>query len=78
MATYNIHEAKTHFSKLIAKVEKGEEVIIAKAGKVVAKLVPAEAQRPKIRFGSLQGQAVIPDDFDETDPEIEALFYGSD
>ena len=78
MATYNIHEAKTHFSKLIEKVEGGEEVIIAKAGKVVAKLVPAEAARPQVRFGTLKGQIVVSDDFDETDPEIEALFYGSD
>ena len=41
---FNVHEAKTHFSKLLAKVEAGEEVVIARAGKPVAKLVPIEGK----------------------------------
>ena len=73
----NIHEAKTHFSKLLERVALGEEVIIAKAGKPVAKLVAV--QQPKTRvFGSAKGEFVVPDDFNESDPEIEKLFYESD
>jgi prevent-host-death family protein len=74
----NIHEAKTHFSRLLERVALGEEVVIAKAGTPVAKLVPFEA-RPKTRiFGSAKGEFTVPDDFNEPDPEIEALFYGED
>lgn len=76
MAVYNIHDAKTHFSKLIEQVEKGEQVVIARSGKVVAKLVPAKRAVPGIRLGTLAGEATIPADFDATDPDIEALFHG--
>lgn len=76
MTTYNVHEAKTHFSKLIEKAAAGEEVVIAKAGKVMARLVPAHADRPRIRFGSLEGKATIPEDFDDPDTEIEDMFNG--
>lgn len=52
----NIHEAKTNFSKLVRKVESGEEVLIARGGKPVMKLVPLTSQEPKPRdFRSLQG-----------------------
>ncbi len=71
----NIHEAKTHLSKLLERVALGEEVIIAKAGTPVAKLVPFDNQA-KIRiFGSAKGEFTVPDDFNEADSEIEALFY---
>ena len=71
----NIHEAKTHLSKLLERVAVGEEVIIAKAGTPVAKLVPFD-QQPKNRvFGSAKGEFIVPDDFNEPNPEIEALFY---
>jgi prevent-host-death family protein len=71
----NIHEAKTHFSRLLERVALGEEVIIAKAGTPVAKLVPFD-QEPKTRiFGSAKGEFTVPDNFNESDPEIEALFY---
>jgi prevent-host-death family protein len=71
----NIHEAKTHLSKLLERVAVGEEVIIAKAGTPVAKLVPL-AQQPQTRiFGSAKGEFTVPDDFNDPDPEIEALFY---
>jgi prevent-host-death family protein len=74
----NIHEAKTHLSKLLERVAVGEEVVIAKAGKPVAKLVPFDEQ-PKGRiFGSAKGEFTVPDDFNEPDPEIEALFYEGD
>lgn len=71
----NIHEAKTHLSKLLERVALGEEVIIAKAGTPVAKLIPFD-DAPKTRiFGSAKGEFVVPDDFDEADAEIEAMFY---
>jgi prevent-host-death family protein len=73
----NIHEAKTHFSKLLERVALGEEVIIAKAGKPVAKLVAVNQPKTRI-FGSAKGEFVVPDDFNEPDPEIEKLFYESD
>lgn len=72
----NIHEAKTHLSKLLERVSLGEEVIIAKAGKPVAKLVPILAERPRFRLGSAKGEFVVPDDFNDPLPkEIEDLFY---
>jgi len=80
--TVNVHEAKTHFSKLLARVEKGERITVARGGKPVAKLVPAEATRPG---------ALPPDDpllnldefgFDGAggkigNQEIDRLVYGS-
>lgn len=71
----NIHEAKTHLSKLLERVALGEEVIIAKAGTPVAKLVPFDDQPQTRVFGSARGEFTVPDDFDEADAEIEALFY---
>jgi prevent-host-death family protein len=72
----NVHEAKTHLSKLLERVAVGEEVIIAKAGKPVAKLVPIESERPRFKLGSAKGEFVVPDDFNEPLPkEIEDLFY---
>jgi prevent-host-death family protein len=71
----NIHEAKTHFSRLLERVALGEEVVIAKAGTPVAKLVPLK-QAPKKRvFGSAKGDFTVPDDFNDPDPDIEDLFY---
>ena len=72
----NIHEAKTHLSKLLEKVALGEEVIIAKAGKPIAKLVALDDQ-PKKRFlGSAKGEFTVPDDFNDPLPkEIEDLFW---
>jgi prevent-host-death family protein len=75
MMEVNIHEAKTHLSKLLERVALGEEVIIAKAGAPVAKLVPFNPQ-PKIRvFGSARGEFTVPDDFNQSDSEIEDLFF---
>ena len=59
----NIHEAKTRLSQLIEQVEAGGEVVIARAGSPVARLVAIEGQRPRRVLGALAGQAVIPDDF---------------
>lgn len=73
--TVNIFEAKTNLSKLIARVEQGEEVIIARAGKPVARLMKAEPKKRKIRFGGLKGKIWIADDFDAPlPPEILAEF----
>jgi len=73
----NVHAAKTHFSKLLAKVANGEEVVIANAGKPVAKLVPYETEHQNKRpLGLYRGQIRIAADFDAPDPEIEKLFYG--
>ena len=72
----NIHEAKTHLSKLLERVALGEEVVIAKAGKPVAKLVPLNAKPKKRILGGAKGEFVVPDDFNDPLPkEIEDLFY---
>jgi prevent-host-death family protein len=72
----NVHEAKTHLSKLLERVAVGEEVIIAKAGKPVAKLVAIPSERPRFKLGSATGEFVVPDDFNEPLPkDIEDLFY---
>ncbi len=72
----NIHEAKTHLSKLLERVALGEEVIIAKAGKPVAKLVAIESAPKQRILGTAKGEFVVPDDFNDPLPkEIEDLFY---
>ena len=72
----NIHEAKTNLSRLLAQVARGDEVVIAKAGKPIAKLVPFHEERPKRVPGGWEG-LVIPDDFDDDLPEeIAAAFRG--
>jgi prevent-host-death family protein len=72
----NIHEAKTHLSRLLERVTMGEEVIIAKAGKPVAKLVRLGARPKKRVLGSAKGEFTVPDDFNDPLPkEIEDLFW---
>jgi prevent-host-death family protein len=72
----NIHHAKTHFSKLLERVALGEEIVIAKAGTPVAKLVPVPVERPRFKLGSAKGEFVVPDDFNDPLPkEIEDLFW---
>lgn len=68
MRTVNMHEAKTHFSKLVDSVIHGNEVTIAMAGKPVAKLVPIE-KKPKRRLGVLKGKIKISKDFYEPLPQ---------
>ena len=76
MQVTNIHEAKTHFSKLVERVAAGEEIVIGRAGKPVARLVPYKVPRsPKRKPGSWKGKLWISPDFDKVDKEIEALFY---
>jgi prevent-host-death family protein len=69
METFNIHDAKTHFSKLVDAVMQGEEIVIAKAGKPAVKLVPIRPQKPVLRFGVLKGKIKIADDFDAPLPQ---------
>jgi prevent-host-death family protein len=77
--TINIHEAKTHLSRLVEKAAKGEPFIIAKAGKPMVKVVPLEEEKPKRRIGFMKGQFTVPDDFKEMGrAEIEAMFYGEE
>ena len=79
MKAVNIHEAKTNFSKLLAKVERGQEVVISRAGKPVARLVPHTAKSRSPVFGSDRGKFVVPDDFDAPLPdEVLASFEGAD
>ena len=69
MEQVNIHEAKTHLSRLLRKVAAGEEVVISRAGKPVARLVPlAEPQRPR-ELGRDRGKIWIADDFDAPLPD---------
>ena len=69
MKTVNIHAAKTHLSRLIDDVERGEEVVIARAGKPVARLVPLAARPRERHLGLLEGRIHIADDFDAPLPE---------
>lgn len=64
MGMVNIHDAKTHFSKLVDAVMQGEEILIAKAGKPAAKLVPVLPRKPELRLGVLKGKIKIVEDFD--------------
>lgn len=73
MATVNIHEAKTHLSRLLERVEAGESITIARAGKPVADLVPHT--RVDITYGTLAGRIDYdPDHFDDADPSVNQLF----
>jgi prevent-host-death family protein len=71
----NIHEAKTNLSRLLKRAM-GEEVIIAKAGKPVAKLVPLGGRPKNHLLGSAKGEFTVPSDFNDPRPkEIEDLFW---
>jgi prevent-host-death family protein len=70
----NISEAKAHLSSLIEKVKTGQEIIIGKAGKPVAKLVPYERNQETRRPGALRGKIKIAKDFDELPDEIAEAF----
>jgi prevent-host-death family protein len=77
MKSVNMHEAKTHLSRLVEQAAKGEPFIIAKAGKPLVKVVPLDAPEPKHqrRLGFMTGK--VPDDFDRMgEEEIARLFYG--
>lgn len=69
MVMINIHDAKTHFSKLVGAAMHGEEIIIAKAGKPAAMLAPIHTNLPKRKFGLLKNKIYIANDFDATLPD---------
>ncbi|HEV2991832.1 MAG TPA: type II toxin-antitoxin system prevent-host-death family antitoxin [Candidatus Angelobacter sp.] len=79
MKTINIHQAKTHLSKLVEEASKGESFVIAKAGKPVAKVTALNAPigAQVRRLGFMAGQISVPDDFDTMgSKEIEKMFGG--
>ncbi|MCK5799380.1 MAG: type II toxin-antitoxin system Phd/YefM family antitoxin [Deltaproteobacteria bacterium] len=75
MSQYNVHEAKTHLSRLLERAAGGEEIVIARAGKPLAMLVP---WRPRVerRLGLFAGQISIAEDFDELPHSMQAAFEG--
>lgn len=77
METINIHEAKTHLSRIIERVANGESVIIGKAGKPVAVLSPYVAAKSRRKAGSMKGKIRIADDFDDADAMIANPFEGA-
>jgi prevent-host-death family protein len=77
MGVINIHAAKTQLSRLLDAAAAGEEVIIARAGKPVARLVPISGAKQPRRLGTLAGKLHVPDDFDDPLPDdIIAPFEG--
>jgi prevent-host-death family protein len=81
MRTVNIHEAKTHLSRLVDQAAKGEPFVIARAGKPLVKVVALDAppEKPVRRLGFMKGQISVPDDFDRMfEDEIARMFYGDD
>ena len=76
MRIVNMHEAKSQLSKLVEQVLAGEEIIIAKAGKPIAKIIPYKPKPEPRKLGGYENEIYIPPDFDETDEEIVKLFEG--
>jgi prevent-host-death family protein len=77
MPVVNVHAAKSQLSRLLDAATAGEEVIIAKAGKPVARLVPIETKKERRKLGSLAGKLHVPDNFDDPLPDdILADFEG--
>ena len=75
MVTVNIHEAKTQLSKLVDRAVKGEAFVIAKAGKPLVKVSALDAPAAPRRVGFMEGEILVPDDFDRMgEEEIAALF----
>lgn len=77
----NMHAAKTHLSRLVERVESGEEIVIDRAGKPVAKLVPVAPEEPgKRKLGGWEGKFKMPSDeeWEQMDREIEQLFEESE
>jgi prevent-host-death family protein len=72
----NIHEAKTNFSRLVERAEHGEEILIGRSGKPVARLVPYHESRAPRTPGGWEGRVIIAPDFDELPPDLDAAFRG--
>jgi prevent-host-death family protein len=69
MVEVNVHEAKTHLSRLLRRVAAGEEILISRAGRPVARLVPVRDRKPR-RLGLDRGLFEVPDDFDAPLPDL--------
>lgn len=78
MDTINMHAAKTHLSKLVQRAARGETIVIASAGRPLAKLVPLDEALPRRRMGFLSGTAPVPDDFDTMGADEIAAMFGGD
>ena len=76
MQIVNIHDAKTNLSKLLEEVYSGKDVVIAKAGKPVAKIVKYKHKAKPRKLGLWKGKVWVAPDFDEESEEINKLFYG--
>jgi prevent-host-death family protein len=76
MRIVNVHEAKTHLSRLLEQVESGEDIVIARAGKPVARLTLYQAPSPDRRPGRWRGQVRIAPDFDVLPAEVLGAFEG--
>lgn len=74
----NMHEAKTHLSRLVQRVEAGEEIVIGRAGRPVARLVPFREAGPPRVPGQLHGAIWVADDFDATDEWLLGAFEGGE
>jgi len=74
----NIYDAKTHLSKLLDRVERGEEIVIARAGRPIAKLVPIPRRTEPRKPGGWEGRVWMAPDFDELPPDVLAGFEGED
>jgi prevent-host-death family protein len=75
MPTVTIHTAKTQLSKLVRRVERGEEVVIARGRTPVARLVPYQAEPPERGFGSMKGKVWLDESFWEPLPEEELKLW---
>jgi len=73
-----MHEAKTHLSRLVDEAARGEEIVIAKAGRPIVRLVPVTGTRGLRPLGALAGKVNESADCWATDPDLEALFYGEE
>ena len=77
--TVTIHEAKTHFSKLVRRAEAGEEIVVRRGREPVARIVPLEKRGGGVTGrGSLKDEIWIAPDFDEADAEIQRMFEESE
>jgi len=75
--TFKVHEAKTHLSKLLDRVAAGEEVVIARYGKPVARMLPVVAERGPRMLGAMKGKIWVSEDFDAPLPgKLVKRFYG--
>ena len=78
MKTVNMHQAKTHLSRLVEEAAAGEDIVIARAGKPLVRLVAVAAHEGPRRLGALAGKVVEREDAWKADRDLGALFYGGD